>query len=189
MRKPRILLIATHPEEVASTRYRVLAYLPALREAGCEVEFHPFFPSESLEGIYSKERWGEKTAWVLRGAQSRWRRLRLQDYDLVFIHRELFPLGISLGMALLDKPLRKSGARLIYDFDDAIFLPHRQNRGLAGRLENPASVSQIISRCSQVIAGNSFLAAYAGRFNPAVCCIPTPVDTDRYSPAGAGHLS
>ncbi len=183
MAKARILFLATHPKEVASTRYRVLAYDSSLRREGYETTFHPFFPSEALESLYAPRRWGDKAHWLLRGTGTRRKILRCERYDLLFIHRELFPLGVSAGMALLDGELRRTGCPIIYDFDDAIFLPHRQNRGLAGKLENPGSVQNLIGMSQQVIAGNTFLAEYAGRLNPRVHCIPTPVDTSRYFPS------
>lgn len=186
MDKARILFLATHPREVASTRYRVLAYEPALRRAGYETEFHPFFPSESLEALYAPGRMGSKAGWLLKGARKRLEVLHRAQYDLVFIHRELFPLGISPGMNLLERELRRCGAPVIYDFDDAIFLPHRRERGLAGKLENTHSVRHLIAVSQRVIAGNAFLAEYASRLNPDVVCIPTPVDTARYVPRSNG---
>jgi len=183
LKNPRILFLATHPKEVASTRYRVLAYQSALEKAGCETRFHPFFSSEALPKIYAANEWPEKAAWLARGLRQRLRILRETACDLVFIHRELFPLGMPAGMFLLDRELKRMGKPLLYDFDDAVFLPHRQGRGLAGRLENPRSVRNLIARSQRVIAGNAFLADYASRINPRVDCIPTPVDTTRYFPS------
>lgn len=182
MSSARLLFLATHPCEVASTRYRVLAYTPALREAGYEVQFHPFFPSESLETLYAPGKVGSKTGWLLKGMRKRLEVLRGAQIDLVFIHRELFPLGIWPGMALLERELRRCGAPFVYDFDDAVFLPHRRNRGLVGRMENTHSVRRLIAASRRVISGNSFLSEYAVRLNPDVVCLPTPVDTERYVP-------
>ncbi len=181
----KILFLATHPKEVASTRYRVLAYEPVLRRLGHESLFHCFFPSAALPEIYSRDRWERKMAWFLAGTRQRWEVLVKERCDLVFIHRELFPLGIRPVMDLLLERLRRLRVPVLYDFDDAIFLPHRQNRGFIGRLENPSSVSRLVSFSDHVVAGNSFLTAYASRFNPSVHCIPTPVDTERYFPASA----
>ncbi len=181
--KGRILFVATHPKEVASTRYRVLAYEPLLRREGYETTFHPFFPSHVLELINTPGRWAGKARCLLAGTSSRRSLLRAGRYDLVFVHRELFPLGMSSGMALLLAELRRHARPWIYDFDDAVFLPHRQNRGIAGRLENTRSVQDLIAGGRQIIAGNDFLADYARRINPRVRCIPTPVDTTRYFPS------
>lgn len=183
MMKAKILFLATHPKEVASTRHRILAYEPVLRKQGYEVRFHPFFPSPALRAIYAPGRRWEKASWLLRGSRERWQVLRSESYDLIFIHRELFPLGLPVGMGLFQRELRRLGSPVIYDFDDAVFLPHRQNRGWIGKLENPASVRSLISMSRRVIAGNPFLAQYARGINGSTDCIPTPVDTERYFPA------
>ncbi|MBI3318552.1 MAG: glycosyltransferase, partial [Candidatus Omnitrophica bacterium] len=178
----KILFLTTHPKEVASTRFRVLAYFDALREAGFETEIHPFFPSEALEAIYDPRAWHRKLGLFLTGSLSRWRRLRGSSPDLLFIHRELFPWGMSAGMALMLPFLRASRLRVVFDFDDAIYLPHRQDRRWLGRLENPGSVEALLALSHCVFAGNRHLAGFASRFNRNVSILPTPVDTDRFSP-------
>ena len=182
----KILFLATHPKEVASTRYRVLAYGPALEREGYQVFFHSFFPSHALDSVNREGDWAAKGAWVARGARDRLRILRSSRFDVIFVHRELFPLGLSLGMLPLLEILRHSSGRLIYDFDDAVYLPHRQNRGMIGWFENPTSVDQLIRMASVVIAGNSFLLEHARKLNNQSRCIPTPVDTHRYFPEENG---
>ncbi len=187
MASPRLLFITTHPKEVASTRYRVLSYEPFLRRAGFAFRLHSFFSSQALQSIYGPWGWNRKARWFLQGVRERLNRLRILDYDLIFVHRELFPWGMTLGMSVLLKELRRTPARLIYDFDDAIYLPHRRHRFLIGRLENPESVHHLMSISHCVIAGNRHLADYSSRFNPRVEQIPTPVDTDRFFPKVGGN--
>ncbi|MBI3616104.1 MAG: glycosyltransferase [Candidatus Omnitrophica bacterium] len=183
MSRGRILFIATHPKEVASTRYRVLAYLPALEKAGFEVQVEPFFSSEDLQGTYRPQGPDGKMGKVLKASWKRWMKLRRSSADLIFIHRELFPWGVAGGMALLFPLLREKGRPLIYDFDDAVYLPHRQHHPFLGKLENPASVNHLLTACHQIIAGNLHLAQYAHRWNSRVEYLPTPVDTDRLFPS------
>ncbi len=188
MSRPRILFLATHPREAASTRYRVLAYCPVLETAGFHVDFQAFFPSQALAAISAPGRWGRKLGWVLRGTWERWRALRLAEYDLVVIHRELFPWGMAAGTALLLRALRRRGCRVVYDFDDAMYLPQRQHRTLIGRLEDPSHARALISMSRHVIAGNGHLAAFAREITQAVTCIPTPVDTTQFTPGANGQL-
>jgi glycosyltransferase involved in cell wall biosynthesis len=72
---------------------------------------------------------------------------------------------------------------MIFDFDDAIFLPSVSdaNRFISA-LKAPGKVATIIRHSDHVIAGNDYLAAYARRFNDAVTVIPTCVDTTRFVP-------
>jgi len=176
--RPRLLFLATHPREAASTRYRVLAYFPALERAGYRLDFHPFFASQDLASLYRPGRWLDKLSLVIRGAIHRARRLRPGVYDLVFVHRELFPLGLGLFL----RRLVRVGVPVVYDYDDAMFLPQRQDRGLLGKLETPSTVNALLRLSDRVIAGNPHLATYARRFNSRVELISTPVDTRLFFP-------
>jgi len=180
---PRLLFLTTHPRKIASTRYRVLAYFPFLEREGYRVDFHPFFPSENLAVLYRSHGWMAKLALVARGTIGRSRRLQPGAYNLIFIHRELFPLGLSFFL----RRLRRLQSRVVYDYDDAMFLPQRQGRGLLALLENPASVSKLIRLSDRVIAGNPHLAEYATHLNPRVAMIPTPIDTAKFFPRPDPH--
>jgi len=172
----RILALTTNPIEGASTRYRVLAYIPYLERQGCTVDLHPFFSSKSLASVYSSGDLLAKLYYVIQGFQERLSRLRRHRYDLVLVHRELFPLGLKVFLGRLGK----IGAQVVYDYDDAMFLPQRQSRGLLGKLENTDSVKEIMALSNLVIAGNDYLAAYARRYNRNVMVLPTVVDTERF---------
>lgn len=189
MNRTRLLFLATHPKEVASTRYRVLAYRPALEQEGFRVEFESFFPSESLREIHAEGRWAKKLHWVLSGAWARRKTLRQGPYDLVLVHRELFPWGAGPATALLLRQLRGAARRIIYDFDDALYLPHRRERWPIGRLENPASARALIVASDCVLAGNAHLAGYARRYHRRVIHMPTPVDTRQFAPGQNGAPS
>jgi len=71
----------------------------------------------------------------------------------------------------------------VFDFDDAIFLPHetQTNRRLAW-LKFPAKTGTICRLSAHAVVGNAYLAEYARRFNPRVTIVPSSIDTDRYQP-------
>ncbi len=78
--------------------------------------------------------------------------------------------------------LRRQAARLLFDFDDAIFLRDSYaQKGLhhAGRLRRFISTVRV---CEAVIAGNAFLADHASLYaDPTrVVVVPTCVDEQRY---------
>ncbi len=108
------------------------------------------------------------------------------QFDLIFIYREIFPIGPAMIEHLLSLRRRPP---IVFDFDDAIFLPSVSDANhFIGALKRPQKVASIIRRSRHVIAGNAYLAAYARRFNPDVTMIPTCVDTERFVPA-AGVVS
>ena len=157
----RILALSTNPVEGASTRYRILAYVPYLEKQGWTVDLHPFFPSKSLVTVYSSRKYLEKLNYVIEGFRERLSRLKPNRYDIVFVHRELFPLGLKVFF----RRLCKIGARIVYDYDDAMFLPQRQSRRLLGKLENTNSVKEIMALSNLVVASNDYLDKYARQNN------------------------
>jgi len=103
--------------------------------------------------------------------------LRAPFYDVVFLQRDLlslnaFPWEIwALNtFPWLEILLRKLSKRLIFDFDDAIFV------------YKPRKISAIVAMSDFVIVGNKYLEEYAQKYSSHVEIIPTPVDTDKYFP-------
>jgi glycosyltransferase involved in cell wall biosynthesis len=73
--------------------------------------------------------------------------------------------------------MAKSKARLIFDFDDSIWLPNISggNRSLEF-LKRPEKTKEILSVCDFVIAGNKYLKDYASNYCKNVEIIPTTID-------------
>ena len=68
--------------------------------------------------------------------------------------------------------------KLIYDFDDAIWLTDRLVESRWEKvLRNRSKVSRICSWSQTVVTGNEYLARYARQFNDRVSVIPTTIDT------------
>lgn len=177
-----ILFIVPYPPEGASNRFRVLQYIPALEAEGIRVRVRPFYRRSLWEVLYRKGFLGRK---LLLGSLCAFNRLldlfRALTYDMVFIHRESFPLG----PAWFERGLRLLGKRYVYDFDDAIFLPNaaHPNR-LFARLKCPGKTATATRLSSITLAGNSYLADYARRAGAArVEVLPTVVDTEKLRPA------
>lgn len=104
--------------------------------------------------------------------------MRSNRYDLVFIHLEAFPIGPPCLEWMIDA--RK--VPIVFDLDDAIFLPRRTMAGpLLRWLRRPEKTASILrwSRC--VITSNDYLRQYAERFNRCVHVIPACVDLRQFS--------
>ncbi|GCC52041.1 glycosyltransferase family 1 protein [Chryseotalea sanaruensis] len=99
------------------------------------------------------------------------------NYDLVFIHREASPLGPPLFEWIIGKVLKK---KIIYDFDDAIWLTDKPKETLLERfVKSRSKVGQICSWSYKISCGNDYLANYAKQFNANVLVNPTTIDTER----------
>ncbi|MCJ7497813.1 MAG: glycosyltransferase family 4 protein [candidate division Zixibacteria bacterium] len=177
--KLKILFLVPYPTEGQSNRFRVEQYLPHLETKGICYSLRPFFSSEFYRILYQSDKYFRKVYFFVKCFLRRiFDLFGLFKCDLVFIHREAFPLGPPFFEILISKFLK---IPLIYDFDDSIFLPQtsKANRAVSF-LKYPKKVSQIIKLSQQVIVGNDFLREYAVRFNNNVTVIPTPLDTEKY---------
>lgn len=177
----RVLFLVPYPAEGASNRYRVEQYLPYLEKEGIRYSLRPFWNRAAYRALYKNGHYFRKIFFFIRGTISRVLQIFcIAGYDVVFIHREAYPIGgafFETVISVLKKPI-------IFDFDDAIFLPasSRPNNFIE-RFKDPRKVISIIRRSEYVICGNSFLAAFASRYNVSVAVIPTPIDTGKYYPA------
>jgi glycosyltransferase involved in cell wall biosynthesis len=176
-----MLALSPVPEEGAGCRFRIAQYLPYLEAAGIEVTLSPFYTTEFFRLVYQKGRSLQKAAlFVERAIDRAYTLTERAGYDVIFIYREAFPIGPALIEALL---ARTPGAAIVYDFDDAIYLPNTSEANRAvSILKWPSKVRSIVRRSHCVIAGNEYLAAFARQYNDHVRVVPTVVDTSTFVP-------
>lgn len=100
--------------------------------------------------------------------------------DVFFVFREMLPVGPPL----LECAFSRLRVPMVYDFDDAIFLPSvsEANRRFQWLKSPPEKVGRICSYADHVTVGNEHLREYASRFSKSVTVIPTTIDTDLYRP-------
>ena len=178
----RLLVLSPIPEEGAGCRFRIAQFIPYLEANGFEVTLSTLFTTDFFRLVYRPGNYLRKALTFTTLSLKRLDTLRdVSRFDLIFIYREVFPIGPALIEHLLTMPGRPP---VVFDFDDAIFLPSvsEANR-LIGALKLPRKVATIIRRSQHVTVGNEYLADYARQFNSAVTTIPTSVDTERYVPA------
>jgi glycosyltransferase involved in cell wall biosynthesis len=182
MNRPiRVLALSPIPEEGAGCRFRIAQFIPYLESVGFEVALRPLFTTEFFRLVYKPGHYVHKAVTFAGLSIKRLDSLRdARQFDVIFIYREIFPIGPAVVERLL---AARGTPPIVFDFDDAIFLPSVSDANrLIAALKQPRKVDTIIRVSDHVIAGNSFLADYARRFNPAVTMIPTCVDTTRFVP-------
>lgn len=181
----KVLFWTPYPTEGASNRYRVEQYLPGLKLAGIKYNLRPFWNSAAYNLLYKKGHYFKKAYYFILGTLSRiWDTLFIFKYDIVFIHREAYPVG----GAFFETILSFFKIPLIFDFDDAIFLPASSlANNFIERFKRPNKIAPIIKKSRYVIVGNSYLSDFALRYNRSVSIISTSIDTDKYYPDEKGH--
>jgi hypothetical protein len=85
-------------------------------------------------------------------------------FDVVLLNRDL--LG---GRASFEDELFRRNPRVVFDFDDAIYLG-----------DKAAHVAGVCARAAWVTAGNESLAAFARQHTDRVTVLPTVIDCDAY---------
>lgn len=174
----KVLFMLPHPIEIASTRQRVFQFFSYLEKNDVKCHASSFVISHFHKIIYSPGRLLQKSLFTMGGFVRRLSDLQhLSKYDLVFIQREAFPFGTTFIEKIIS-----SRKKIIYDFDDAIYMMGLTTKSLAPVLRRPSKVATIIKLSNCVIAGNQYLADYAAKYNSNVKIIPTCIDTDYYVP-------
>lgn len=177
-RKTTLLILCPYPVgQAPSQRFRFEQYIDLLSGHDIAVTIAPFLDDQTWRILYQPGH-GLKKAWgILRGFAQRLLLLfRLRQFDYVLVHREAAPLGppvLEWWMA------RVANKKLIYDFDDAIWLPNtsRENR-IVGWLKWHQKVSAICRMSYRVSAGNAYLRDYAAQFSADARINPTTIDTE-----------
>lgn len=174
-----ILFASVHPPGRApSQRFRYEQYVDFLAEHGFRTTFAPVLKADDYGVVYGEGGYLRKGLIAGRGLARRLADVRrLPRFDIVFVQREAVQLGTSWFEALA----ARARPRLVFDFDDAIWLQNvsEANRKL-GWLKRPAKTSKLIAMADMVLAGNAYLADYARRINSNVSIVPTTIDTDYY---------
>ncbi|MBL7884703.1 MAG: glycosyltransferase [Bacteroidia bacterium] len=176
---PKVLFLTLHrPDRSPSQRFRFEQYLNFFKQNGYDYHFSYLLNEKDDSFFYSKGQFLKKFFIVLKSFSKRLKELRSKKkYDIIFIQRECFMLGSSY----FEKQFSKTGAKLIFDFDDSIWLQNVSdvNKTFAW-LKNPEKTAKIISYSDLIFAGNEYLKHYALQFNSNVVVIPTTIDTDEY---------
>lgn len=177
----RVLAFTKYGSRAASTRQRVLQYLPTLKAAGIEVEYRPLLGDDYVRNLSDGS--GYSRGAVVRAYAARvGELLRGEPTDLLWIYAELFP---SLPAAFERLAFRRN-LPVVYDFDDAFHHHHESvgnpilRRLLTGKLE------PLLRGAAAVCCGNEYLRSYAAQFCGNSHVIPTVVDTELYRPREAG---
>lgn len=175
----KILFIASHrPERAPGQRFRFEQYFAFLQENGYKCHLSFLLDEEGDRLIYGKGNFLKKALMLLSHYRKRWHDVKhADDYDIIFIFRE----ALMTRSIFFEKQFAKSRAKLVFDFDDAIWKNDTSNANkLFAWMKNPEKIAKTIALCDLVFAGNNYLADYAKQHNQRVVIVPTTIDTDEY---------
>ncbi len=138
--------------DVAASRYRVLQYLPYLKEHGVAATVKPF-----PKGIFNRLRF-------YRNARK---------YDILFIQRKRFSV-------LWLWYIKRNANRIVYDFDDSVM--NRNSKAINPESTTRERMFRnIINISDHVIAGNRYLKENTLAYTNNITIIPSPIDMTSYT--------
>jgi glycosyltransferase involved in cell wall biosynthesis len=147
-------LFLTNKEGTPSTRWRILQLIPRFRSAGLECDV-----IELPGGMIGK----------LSALQ------HASQYDVVVLQKRLLP-------KLLNNRLRSHAKRLVFEFDDAVFLK-RSEAGVRVSDTRERRFRRTVRGADAIVTPNEYLAGVARRYceNPErVHVLPTAIDLARW---------
>ncbi len=177
---PNVLFIAAHRHNRSpSQRYRFEQYFTFLNSKGYNCELSYIIDENDDSVFYSKKNIVKKLLIVFKSVVKRLRDVKnANNYDIIFVQREAF----MLGSTFFEKRFSRSKAKLVFDFDDSIWLMDTSNANKKWEwMKSTKKTEKIISYSNLVFAGNKYLYDYAKQFNKNVKVIPTTIDTDIYN--------
>lgn len=137
--------------DVAASRYRVLQYMPYLKEHGVQATIQPF-----PKGFLAK----------LKVFKS------VGQYDILFIQRKRFPVFWL-------KLIRKNARKIVYDFDDSVM--HRNSKYIRNESKTRVKMfKNMVNTSDHVIAGNEYLQKKTTPYTHSITVIPSPIDVSFY---------
>ena len=177
----RILFIASHRKDRApGQRFRFEQYFDFLNSSGYECHLSYIINENDDKVLYAPKKYFHKILIAAKAALIRFNDIIYRNnYDIIFIFREAY----LTGNIFFERLLKRSKAKLVFDFDDAIWhLDISEANKKFDWLKHPGKTAEIISMVDLVFAGNQYLADYARHHNDHVIIIPTTIDTEEYKP-------
>ncbi|MGE0703952.1 MAG: glycosyltransferase family 4 protein [Vicinamibacterales bacterium] len=174
----RVLALLPYPvKRVGGQRYRIEQWAPRMRREGVSVTYSPFLQPSDLDVLWASGHIPAKARAVLSGYGRRLKDLGTVDrFDVAFVYREAGFLGTTWLEQLVARR-----CPIVYDFDDAIYLPATSgaNRSFSF-LKKPSKVDALCRLATAVTVGNEHLAGFARRHSSHVHVVPTTIETDEY---------
>ena len=179
----KVLFLTQTSQLGPSSRYRAYQLVPLLQQFGIECEVSPAIEDKLYTDIYLGGRGSRRTALTAAWKKRRADLQRVDEFDAVFVQKGVFP-GLYSGFE------RKIAARkpLVFDLDDAVWLPREGGNPLLRALHRERAVQDIMRCAAAVIAGNEFLAEYASHFNRSVTVVPSSIDVAAYPHATNSNI-
>lgn len=177
-----VLFVPFGTARAAATRYRIYQYLPYLAKQNIRCRVFSLISDMTTRRMINSPKYTglRKILYYLQVSLERLIRFipvwcLAGKYKVVFLQRSTLPLGLSALLKMRNR-------NIVFDIDDAIFIPDSQEKGLIGFIKErskAAEVADILKISKITIAENEYIRDYCRRYCRDICLIPGPIDTER----------
>lgn len=177
-----VLFIPSATRLSPATRYRVYQYLPYLKQAGIPYRVFPINEEKTTKDMVNSPNFGKfrKLGHYLQLSLEKLVRFWVvlyfaSKYKVLFLQRTTFPFG-------LEKIMKRINKNIIFDIDDAIFLPDTKDEGLFYRLKRyfkTREIPAILKTAKWVVVENQYIKTYVQNYCRNISLIAGPIDTER----------
>lgn len=177
----KVLAVVPHIYNTSpGQRYRIEQWEPILRRLGAEITYAPFESAKLNKYLYTNGNVARKAESLVQSYLKRFQTLlKVKKFDVLYLYRE----ASLIGPAFFEKLYKTRKIPVVYDFDDAIFLPTvSEANSKFAFLKSPDKVKTNCRLADEITVGNEFLAEYARQYNQKVTVIPSTIDTGQYLP-------
>ena len=158
----------------ASSRLRILPYLPLVSTLFDSVTVHRLLDDTYLRQLYDQNRRNTSQvcmSYLRRGIDA------VRNRGFAWIEKELFPFLPSW----IERLLMSCSRTVVLDYDDAVFHTYDMNNSPIVRALLRRKIDRLMARADLVVAGNRYLAERALLAGcKRVEVVPTVIDLERY---------
>lgn len=170
----KLLILSRYDRQGASSRLRMMQYIPYLQAEGLEVEVSSLFDADYLKDMYAGVR---RPTRLLSYYRQRLARMRGPRPDIIWMEKEALPWLLWL----IERAALPRGVPLVSDYDDAIFHRYDLHRSPLVKRALGTKIDRVMAHSNLVMAGNAYLAKRAIRAGAErVEIVPTVVDMEVY---------
>ncbi len=176
----KILVLSPYPEGFAAgQRLKYEQYFSSWEEEGFVLRKSSFFDKRTWDVLWKKGFYIKKVFGTLKGYIRRFQDLvKIKDYDIVYI----FMWATPIGLPFYEWIIKKSGKKIIYDFDDAIFT-RSDYFSLMTMIKGDYKLKFLIKYANEIILSSPFNLDYCKKNNiySAATYIPCSLDLGRFT--------
>ena len=181
----KILFIPYGTEQAPATRYRVMQYLPGLQKSGIECyvfsaisRFATYLMLQSPDFNPITRSFYYAYITIERFIRLCWSIVIASKFDIIYLQRTTFPCNLG-------KLLKSKGKYIIFDIDDAIYLPDKESNDLVTKIKKYIKEKEtinVLKIADMATVENDYIKDFVSRYCANTSKIPGPIDTDRFCP-------